>query len=241
MRALFDCGFRVALFYFRGCSGEPNRLARSYHSGETGDLNTVARHLADRYPARARYAVGISLGGNVLLKWLGEHPGQSLLHKAIAVSVPFELNLAAARLERGLSRIYQAHLLRKLRQSTRRKATRVALPIDLGRLSQLASFRDFDDHVTAPLHGFAGVDDYYRQSGSRRFLEFIDTPTLILHALDDPFMTPDAVPTAEELGSGVVLELSHRGGHVGFIAGALPWKPRYWIDQRVCDFLRPDG
>jgi predicted alpha/beta-fold hydrolase len=237
MNSLRDRGFRVALLYFRGCSGEPNRLPRSYHSGETGDVDTVIRHIAKRQPQRALHAIGISLGGNVLLKWLGEHPHQSLVRRAVAVSVPFELNTAARRLERGLSRLYQAHLLGKLRRSTRAKASRVDLPIDLAGLAGFTSFRSFDHHVTAPLHGFDGVDDYYRQSSSRSFIKRIETPTLILHARDDPFMTPDAVPRPGELGAGVQLELSDRGGHVGFVGGTLPWKPHYWLDTRVCEFL----
>lgn len=238
LHTLADCGFQTALFYFRGCSGEPNRLPRSYHSGETGDLDTIIRRLKTLQPQRAVYVVGISLGGNVLLKWLGEKGEQSLVARAVAVSVPFELNIATLRLEKGLSRLYQAHLLRKLRRSTRRKARRQQLPIDVSKLSRLKSFRDFDDQVTAPLHGFKNVDDYYNRCSSRQFLPRITTPTLILHARDDPFMTPAAIPRADELGSGIRLELCGAGGHVGFISGALPWRPRYWLDARVCAFLK---
>jgi predicted alpha/beta-fold hydrolase len=237
MNSLADCGFRAALLYFRGCSGEPNRLARSYHSGETGDLGFVVRQLAQRTPDRTLFVIGISLGGNVLLKWLGENPGQPMVDKAVAISVPFDLNNAAIRLEQGLSRLYQTHLLRKLRRSTRAKSARVELPIDTSSLAQLRTFRDFDDQVTAPLHGFEGVDDYYRRCSSRSFLKHINTATLILHAIDDPFMTPTAIPRSDELGPGVTLELSDAGGHVGFVAGSVPWKPRYWIDERVCEFF----
>ncbi|MEN8761090.1 MAG: hydrolase [Thiogranum sp.] len=238
MNSLNHSGFQVVLLNFRGCSGEPNRLPRSYHSGDTDDVDTILERLVRQQPQRPVYIVGTSLGGNVLLKWLGEHPDQTLVKKAVAISVPFELNIAAHRLERGFSRLYQAHLLYKLRRSTRSKAARIALPIDVSRLSRIRSFRQFDDQVTAPLHGFDGVDDYYRRASSRPFIKNIKTPTLILHAADDPFMTPDAVPEEDELGPGVQLELSESGGHVGFVGGIFPWNPRYWIDERICDYFQ---
>jgi hypothetical protein len=237
MSSLGARGFQVALMNFRGCSGEPNRLPRSYHSGETGDVDTLVRLLHARSPHRRLLAVGVSLGGNVLLKWLGENPQQALVDRAVAVSVPFELDKAAARLQSGMSRLYQAYLLRKLRRSTRAKAGLMSMPIALERLDALKTFRAFDDQVTAPLHGFAGVDDYYRRSSSRQFLKYICTPTFILHALDDPFMTPDCVPGRDELGPGVTLELSRSGGHVGFITGKWPWRVRYWVDERVAELL----
>lgn len=238
LHTLSNSGFRAAVLYFRGCSGEPNRLARSYHSGETRDLDTVVRHLARRDVQDPLYVVGVSLGGNVLLKWLGENPHQKLVAKAIAVSVPFELNAAALRLERGFSRLYQAYLLRRLRRTTCSKARRHALPVDTSQLRGLRTFRQFDDKVTAPLHGFSGVDDYYRKCSSRAFITRISTPTLVLQAENDPFLTREAIPSAEELGPGVRLELCRCGGHAGFVAGRWPWKPHYWLDQRVCEFLR---
>ena len=237
LHTLSASGFRAAVLYFRGCSGETNRLARSYHSGDTGDLDTVLRYLRGQDDERPMYSVGVSLGGNVLLKWLGENPAQALLARAVAVSVPFELNAAALRLERGFSRVYQAYLLRKLRRTTRRKAGQHALPLDVSELRALRTFRDFDDKVTAPLHGFAGVDDYYRKCSSRPFLSRISTPTLILHAKNDPFMTAAAIPTAAELGPGIQLELYSAGGHVGFVSGAWPWQAEYWLDKRICEFF----
>lgn len=240
MRSLYDCGFESVLMNFRGCSGEPNRLPRGYHSGETGDLGTVLERLHGRDPQRPVYLVGFSLGGNVLLKWLGENPGQQVVQKAIAVSVPFELNIAARRLESGASRLYQVHLLRKLRRSLRAKARRMALPVETGQLDKLKTFRQFDDQVTAPVHGFRSVDDYYQRSSSRQFIHSIHCPTLILQARDDPFMTADAIPDESELGPGVRLEVSGSGGHVGFVNGPWPWRPVYWLDRRVCAALRSD-
>ncbi len=237
LETLNRSGLQCVQMYFRGCSGEPNRLPRGYHSGETGDLQTVIEHIRQRHPERDIYAVGVSLGGNVLLKWLGENPHQQRVQRAVAISVPFDLANSAARLERGLSRLYQAYLLRKLRRSLRRKAQHVGMPIDMSRLSKLTTFRQFDNEVTARLHGFDGVDDYYTKSSSRRFVSHITTPTLIIHALDDPFMTPDAVPRSDETGPGVVLELHRRGGHVGFVSGHWPLRPRFWLDERVAGYL----
>ena len=237
MRNLYNCGFETVLMNFRGCSGEPNRLARGYHSGETGDLGTVLELLHGRDPQRLIYLIGFSLGGNVLLKWLGENPDQQKVQKAIAVSVPFELNIAALRLESGASRLYQAHLLHKLRRSIRARASRIPLPIDTGKLDDLKTFRQFDDHVTAPLHGFRNVDDYYQRCSSRPFIRRIQCPTLILQARNDPFMTADAIPDVTELGPGVRLEVSDSGGHVGFVNGQWPWRPVYWLDQRICAAL----
>ncbi|MDT8387145.1 MAG: hydrolase [Thiogranum sp.] len=236
LRSLAAQGFEAGLLYFRGCSGSPNRLARSYHSGETGDLNTVVECLRAQ-SARPLYVVGFSLGGNVLLKWLGENPDQSLVEKAVAVSVPFRLSDAAGRLDRGLSRFYQLHLLKKLRQSTLQKASRINLPVKTGQLSRLKSFREFDNEITAPLHGFLDADDYYHRSSSYSFLSRIQSATLILHSGDDPFMTRAAVPGPESLGPGIQLELLNSGGHVGFVAGVYPWKPHYWIDERICHWF----
>jgi predicted alpha/beta-fold hydrolase len=233
MTSLNTRGLQVALLYFRGCSGQPNRLPRGYHSGETGDLDKVVRKLSDSNPRRPLYTVGFSLGGNVLLKWLGENPDQAFTTKAVAVSVPFQLNNAAHKLQRGFSRMYQWHLLRKLRNSTLQKSKRVALPVKIDRLSQLKSIREFDNEITAPLHGFRDVDDYYQQSSSYPFLSRIKTPTLILHARDDPFMTHEAIPETNSLGPGIQMEISDTGGHVGFVSGRYPWQPNYWIDERI--------
>jgi predicted alpha/beta-fold hydrolase len=237
LETLDRSGLQCVQMYFRGCSGEPNRLPRGYHSGETGDLQTVINHISQRYPERDIHAVGVSLGGNVLLKWLGENPEQQQVQRTVAISVPFDLANSAARLSRGTSRFYQTYLLRKMRLSVGHKATQVSMPIDTSCLTRLSSFRQFDHEVTAPLHGFTGVDDYYAKSSSRRFVSRITTPTLIIHALDDPFMTPDAIPRNDELGPGVTLELCRKGGHVGFVSGRLPMRPRYWLDLRVATWL----
>jgi hypothetical protein len=236
LNSLATAGFQPLLLHFRNCGDEPNRLPRSYHSGETGDIELVIHRLAaESRPVSA--AVGISLGGNALLKWLGEQGEAAPLSAAVAVSVPFVLADAARRLDKGLSRIYQRHLLSKLRNSYRRKFARIPSPLHVD-LRRLRNFRDYDDQVTAPLHGFAGVDDYYTRSSSRQFLDRIRVPTLIIHAQDDPFMFPGSCPQPGELSPAVTLELSEHGGHVGFVAGRWPWRPHYWLDERIVGHLR---
>lgn len=237
LAAIHRRGWRGALMHFRGCSGEPNRLSRGYHSGETGDLDAFISKLQTDHPGTALAVVGYSLGGNVLLKWLGEAAAPRPVHCAVAVSVPFDLSRTADRLEHGFSRVYQWWLLRSLRASAARKARMGLAPYQSDELFRLRTFRAYDDRVTAPLHGFAGVDDYYSRSSSRQYLKSIATPTLIVHALDDPFMTPDAAPTQDELSRSVEFDLSPRGGHVGFISGAFPWRPRYWLEERIPDYL----
>jgi len=230
-------GWRGVVMHFRGCSGELNRLPRSYHSGDTRDLADVVSHLRASGDVPALAAVGYSMGGNVLLKWLGERGANAPLAAAVAVSVPYTLSLTADRLTRGLSRIYQRRLIGDLRAKLRRKFSHRASPIDLERAHGSRNFWEFDDRVTAPLHGFKDVHDYYSRSSSRQYLRDISVPTLMLHAEDDPFMTPEGLPSHDELSPSIALEVSARGGHVGFVHGNLPWRPRYWLEERIPAFL----
>ncbi len=230
-------GWRGVVMHFRGCSGEPNRLPRSYHSGDTRDLAKVVSHLRAGTHVPVLAAVGYSMGGNVLLKWLGERGAGAPLAAAVAVSVPYTLSLTADRLTQGLSRIYQRRLIGDLRTKLHRKFSDCASPIDLERAHSSRNFWEFDDRVTAPLHGFEDVHDYYSRSSSRQYLGNIKIPTLMLHAEDDPFTTPEVLPSRDELSPSIVLEVSARGGHVGFIHGSLPWRPRYWLEERIPLFL----
>jgi predicted alpha/beta-fold hydrolase len=225
--------------HFRGCSGEPNRLPRRYHSGETGDLRYVIELLQQRFSGKSIHAVGVSLGGNVLLKYLGETGDDSRLASAIAISVPFDLANAAQTLAFGTARIYQRHLLGSLQQTFYEKARLMELPLRIPVKHEIDTLYDFDNLVTAPIHGFGGADDYYARCSSRQFLPGIRTPTLLVHANDDPFMTTDAIPTADELPTDVELDLQPHGGHVGFLYGNVPLKPGYWLDQRVTRYLSP--
>jgi len=237
LKAVHERGWRGAVMHFRGCSGAPNRLLRSYHSGETGDLAYVVDLLRRREPETPLHVVGYSLGGNVLLKWLGEAGKRAPIDSAVAVSVPFVLAESARRLARGFSRVYQWVLLRQLRASVMAKLVYRPLPFDGRMLAGLRSFREFDEHVTAPLHGFAGADDYYERSSSRQYLKGIEIPTLVIHARDDPFMTETAIPQDGELSPAIELELCANGGHVGFVGGEWPWVPAYWLEGRILQKL----
>ena len=235
--ALEQAGYSAGLMYFRGCSGEPNRLPRSYHSGDTGDLEEVMQRLTQRHPDTKTAVVGFSLGGNVLLKWLGEKGDHAGVTTAIAISVPLDLHLAALKLSSGLSRIYQRHLLKKLRRSVTEKAALHTPPFPLDSLHELNSFHKFDNEITAPLHGFRDVHEYYAKSSSKQFLKNIEIPTLLLQAIDDPFLPASALPDKDELSPSITLELSTHGGHVGFVTGSNPLRPRYWLEARILQHL----
>ena len=231
-------GWRVIAMHYRGCSGEPNRLSRTYHSGETSDLGRVVRELRRREAHAPLCVVGYSLGGNVVLKWLGERGNAAEVDAAVAVSVPFLLDVAAERLTRGLSRFYQWYLLRLMRRKVTEKFRRWdPAPIDISRPRSWRTMSAFDDAVTAPLHGFRDALDYYQRASARRYLGTIATPTLILHARDDPLMSEAVIPDPEELSESTRLELSEKGGHVGFIGGSSPAEAEYWLERRIPEFL----
>lgn len=238
LQAFAQQGWRGVFMHFRGCSGEPNRLPRGYHSGETLDVAYVVEVICKREPGIRIAAIGYSLGGNILLKWLGETNQHNPLKAAIAVSVPFELHKAADRIQQGFSRIYQWYLLRCVRERLLQKFQQVAVPIDTSGLSTVQNIRDFDNQYTVPLHGFSSVDEYYTTSSSRQYLRSIRIPTLLVHSKDDPFMTEDVIPSSEELSAYVKLEITESGGHVGFVAGNVPWRPHYWLEERAPEFFR---
>ena len=234
-----DAGLQALVMHFRGCGGTPNRLARTYHSGETGDLDLVMRWLAHRWPGRALAAVGFSLGGNVLLKWLGERGAGAPVRAAAACCVPLRLEVCARRMEQGFSRLYLHRLLAQLKGKVRRKYRQRPAPFDRTLAMKSRGFWSFDDAVTAPLHGYAGADDYYRRASARPYLGAIRRPTLLVQSRDDPFMTPEVLPGRDELPDSVELEVHEHGGHVGFIgaAGPLGLQPRPWLESRLTRFL----
>ncbi|MBI4421479.1 MAG: alpha/beta fold hydrolase [Gemmatimonadetes bacterium] len=224
---------------FRSCGGRLNRAPRLYHSGETGDLALALDHLAARYPQHRRCAVGFSLGGNVLLKYLGERAesARARLEAAVAISVPFDLSAGADQLERGFARVYRWKLVRSLRAKVRAKAGQLDGRVDLGATLAARTFRQFDDAATAPLHGFRDAEDYYGRSSSQRYLASIAVPTLLLHSLDDPFLPAAAVPRNVACDNPYLsASFTERGGHVGFVAGP-PWKPVFWAEQAAAGFL----
>ncbi|MGJ0483782.1 MAG: hydrolase [Methylomicrobium sp.] len=243
---LAKLGLRTVALNFRGCSGESNRLARCYHSGETEDIQFLYQTLREREPETPIAAIGFSLGGNVLLKWLGEQGDRLDLFAAIAVSVPLVLNICASKLDNGFSKIYRKSLLNELKQYVRlklRHLERLGIEAEaekirqLGSLAGINSFWQYDDVVVAKLHGYRDVHDYYQRSSSRQFLKSITVPTLVIQAADDPFMTVEVLPEEHELSPTVHLEIAQGGGHVGFVIGPHPFRPRYWLEQRIPEFI----
>lgn len=234
-------GLTALVHHHRSCSGHPNRLARSYHSGDTRDLAHTLTILKSRFPDSTILACGYSLGGNVLTKYLGEQGQNSLIERAAVVSAPLQLGACAERLKSGFSKVYQSYLIRQLQAKTLEKVNHPELgnqmPLTADKVDALTTFYQFDDAVTAPLHGFDGVHDYYQRASGMPFLAHIQVPTLVLHAGDDPFMTAEVIPPTELLSDKVVYELQPFGGHVGFINGGLPWRPRYYLEPRILYFL----
>ncbi|MCV2885816.1 hydrolase [Aestuariibacter sp. AA17] len=240
MAVLRTRGFWPVLMHFRGCSGRANTLPRAYHSGETEDALFFLEWLNKQYPNIKKSAIGFSLGANMLLKLLGENPMQRFVESAVAVSPPLRLRECADSINQGFSRVYQRYLLNSMVANLARKMQKVdfgnTLKLLPNELKKLKSFRDFDEHVTAPLHGFSSANDYYARCSGIQFLRQILTPTLVLHAKDDPFMNEHVIPAPADLSSAVRYELSEQGGHVGFMHGT-PWRPTIWMHERVATFF----
>lgn len=238
LSALKQHGFRAVLMNFRGCSGEHNHTSKAYHAGETSDFDFVVQTLHQRYPSEKLAAIGFSLGGNVLLKYLGETHRNHLLSCAVAVSVPFLLNRSADRMQAGFSVIYQNKLLALLRKKMRNKNKFVPLPVDVNNIEKIKNFWQFDTEITAKLYNFKDANEYYQQSSSAYYLSSIKIPTLILHARNDPFLYADAIPIQSALPACVQLQLSKSGGHVGFVSGAIPGRARYWLEEKIPDYIQ---
>lgn len=232
---------------FRGAAGRANNRARTYHSGETGDLNDIVSQLHQRFPQARLLPVGYSLGGSRLLNYLAEG-GHPAITAAAAVCVPIDLAACAERLNQGFSRVYRNHLISELLSSYRDKLPHLeaVAPQEAKKLSSLydfskenfndiTTFRDYDRTIICPLFGFADPDDYYNRCSAKPKLVKIKTPTLLIQADDDPFMTPATLPTMAELGDAVTLQVRN-GGHVGFIDG-LPFRPRYWLEERISAYF----
>jgi uncharacterized protein len=234
-------GWAADLLLFRSCGGELNRARRFYHSGETSDLAFVVQRLADDHPDDLLVFVGFSLGGNVLLRWLGERgPGTGHAVAAAAVSTPFDLARGARRIERGFSWVYGRSFLDSLRRKARAKLALYPDLFDGAALARARTVWAFDDAVTAPVHGFASAIDYYTRASSIAVLDRIETPTLLLSAVDDPFLPPAVLDDVRSIvadNPAITVEFPARGGHVGFVGGRVPWRPRYYAEWRSCEFL----
>ena len=239
-RELNTHGVGTVAVNFRGCSGEPNRTLSFYHSGDTRDLNFVVGVVRSRHPDSAVGAMGFSLGGNVVLKALGEREdgGRHFVDAAAAMSVPYDLAAGCALLQRThMGRAYSGYFMRSLRGKVAWKRDRLAKRLDMEAVDRARSIWEFDEALTAPLNGFDDASDYYAKCSSKDFLNAVRVPTLLLHAEDDPFLPPEAIPRAEAAGNdAITLALSPRGGHVGFLRGA-PWAPRFWGEIAAARFL----
>ena len=233
--------FVAVLMHFRGCSGTPNYLARSYHSGETKDAKSFIDSIVKKYPQNKLFAVGYSIGGNMLLKLLGELQNESKIIASVSVSAPMQLDITADSINSGFSKFYQYHLLKSLKTTLLSKYKRHDMDSLLNKNEQdiknIKTFWEFDNIYTAPIHGFNGVNDYYTKSSSRQYIKHIKSNTLIIHALDDPFMNNDILPQKNEIPKNVKLELYQNGGHLGFIGGTI-FKPKYWLEGRIVNYFK---
>lgn len=230
-------GWRMLLPHFRGCGGEPNRLPRAYHSGDTIEAEWILHKASARAAGQPLYAAGVSLGGNVLLKWLGEQgeAARQRVQAAAAVSAPVDLMAAGHALERGFNRIYTRMFLATLIAKSMDIIARFPGAFDAERAARARTLREFDDAVTAPLHGFADVVDYWTRASAKPLLRDIRVPTLILNARNDPFLPAQHLPQPHEAAAAVTLEFPKDGGHAGFLSGSFPGHLR-WLPQRLFDF-----
>ena len=233
-------GWRVAIPHWRGCSGEPNKLARAYHSGDSGEVDWILKKFKQ---TSGLYCVGVSLGGNVLLKWLGERGEAALaiVRRAVAVSAPIDIAAAGEALDRGLNRLLYTRLfLSTLKPKSLAKLEIFPGLYDGARVRAVRTFREFDDLVTAPLHGFRDAEDYWAKASSAPLLERIRVPTLLLNARNDPFLPEHALLAATRKAAAcVVLEFPRSGGHAGFLAGPFPGRQR-WLPEHILEFLQAD-
>jgi predicted alpha/beta-fold hydrolase len=240
MSALVARRWRGVVPHFRGCGGEPNRLARAYHSGDYEEVGLMLDAIRQRAPIDGAplYAVGVSLGGSALLNWLGRAAGDAdaRVTAAAAVSTPLDLVAAGRSIDEGLNRIYGLHFLQTLRPKSLSIARRFPGLIDERRVKGAWTMYEFDDAVTAPLHGFAGTDDYWTRASSKRWLPHVAVPTLVLNARNDPFVPAASLPGADAVGAHVHLEQPDDGGHVGFCEGPFPGRID-WLPRRLLQFL----
>ena len=235
--ALAAAGIQPIALNFRSCSGEPNRLPGAYHSGRTDDIERALAWMAVRFPRLPQTAVGFSLGGNALLNLLGREYGTRGLVAAAGVSVPYDLEASADALQRGMGRVYGRRFLRSLREKAREKAVRFP-GLVAPEAARASTIREFDDRLTAPIHGFRDAADYYARCSANRFVESVELPMLLIHAEDDPLAPGASVPVEAIRGRrNLALELTARGGHLGFLARKHGQGPDGWLEQAVAAYI----
>jgi uncharacterized protein len=236
--ALVRHGWDVLAWNFRGCSHEPNRQLRMYHSGETEDFHAVISHALANHSAKSVDLIGFSLGGNITLKYLGERPDaiSPRLHRAVAFSVPCDLACSSQQLARLSNKIYMERFLIEMRKKIRSKKQMFPDQLDLTGLNAIRTFHEFDDRYTAPIHGFRDAADYWERNSCRQFLTQVKLPTLLVSAANDPFLGPNCYPHLEAAESEFFhFEMPSSGGHVGFYASGND--DEYWSETRALEFL----
>ena len=239
LRALARRRYAGVVPHFRGCGGELNRLPRAYHSGDHEEIDALLQAVRARVgPTRPLFAVGVSLGGSALLNWLGRREAAALdaVTAAAAVSAPLDLTAAGVAIGQGFNRVYTRHFLATLKPKSLMMAARHPGRLDPAQIRRARTLWHFDDVVTAPLHGFAGADDYWHRASSKPWLRHVAVPTLVLNARNDPFIPGGSLPAQDEVGAAVLLEQPAEGGHAGFPTGAFPGSVG-WLPQRLLHFL----
>lgn len=239
MAAARQQGWRGVVVHFRGCGGNANRLPRGYHCGDSAEIDWILHRLRGEHTAPL-YAVGVSLGGNALLKWLGEQQQSALqvIDKAAAISAPLALPTTGHVLGHGFNKFYARLFLKTLRPKALRMITEHGLAIDSEAIRKVSNLWHYDGLFTAPLHGFKDADDYWQQANSRPYLKSIAVPTLLLNACNDPFLPARDLPRADEVSSTVVREFPRHGGHAGFVSRRSAKNTQQdWLAQRILCFL----
>jgi uncharacterized protein len=236
-QTFFDHGYDVLAWNYRGCGDEINKQLRFYHSGATDDLDVIVRHAITKNKYSEIYLIGFSLGGNLTLKYLGEsYPSSSLIKKAVAFSVPMDLYASCVQISKRSNWIYAQRFLRSLKKKIINKS-KFYPSLDIKGLSKINTLLEFDDRYTAPIHGFKNAIDYYTRSSSIHFLPKIKVPTLIVSALNDPFLSRECFPSKEEYNNPLIsFETSARGGHCGF--SLFDQNGVYWSELRALSFIQ---
>jgi predicted alpha/beta-fold hydrolase len=238
MSAIRVRGWRGVVLHFRGCGGEPNALPRAYHSGDSREVDWMLRRLSGITGAAPLFAAGVSLGGNALLKWLGEEGAAAceIVRAAAAVSAPVDLTAAGNALGQGFNLLYTRHFLGSLKRKTAAKLERFPGCVDGEAAARASTLREFDDAVTAPLHGFRDASDYWLRSSAKPLLKRIHVPTLVINAHDDPFLPGEDLPAQDDVSERVELDFPASGGHVGFVSGPFPGSIG-WLPARMLGFF----
>jgi len=238
MHAFAQQGWLSVMMHFRGCSGKPNRMARAYHSGETDDPRLFLEQLRHQFPKQPKIAIGVSLGGNMLVNYLAKYNHDPIIDAATVISAPLDLAACSEKINQGFSKIYRNYLLHSLKKNALKKEAQLkkALNVSAQSIKKLKTLFDFDNKITAPLHGFKNAQDYYRQCSGINVINNVVIPLQVIHAQDDPFMTQDVIPNFP-LNNNIHYRLFKQGGHVGFLSGSLA-KPIFWLEHAMPNYYQ---